>query len=52
MRPFEGLGDAFLKLDNIGMCANSLMVKQELLDIWAVEEKMVERPIHHKFVCG
>jgi hypothetical protein len=52
MRPFESLCDAILKLDNVCMCADSLMVKEKLLNFWSVEKKMVESPIHYKFVCG
>jgi hypothetical protein len=42
MRPFESLRDAILKLDNVRMCADSLMVKEELLNFQSVEKKMVE----------
>jgi hypothetical protein len=44
MRPFESLRDAILKLDNVDMCTDSLMVNEKLLNFWLVEKKMVESP--------
>ena len=52
MCPSESCHLARLKLDNISMCAESLVLTKEVFDVWSVENEMHERPIHNEFVCA
>jgi len=52
MCPSESCHLARLKLDNISMCAESLVLTKEVFDVWSVENEMHKRPIHNVFVCA
>jgi len=52
MCPSESVGFAVLKLYNIRVCTNSLVVKKKSFNFWSVENEVVEAPIHNKLVCA